>query len=179
MLPELRDGFESLQRRKADLIARVAALDPAERTAAPARGEWSPLQIVQHLLHVEGLSAGPEVALPPDSAARPRPGTGMLAKLLAASMRAAIRLPSPDAIALPPDDGADLDALDARWGARREDLRARLEAVKDPDRMFARHPIAGPLSARQVLDLCDSHLVYHQKRFPKVGRSSAARSPAG
>lgn len=181
MLPELHDGFESLQRRKADVLARVAALEPEEQTAPPAPGEWSPLQIVQHLLYVEGLSAGPEVALPPDSRARPRPGTGLMVKMLAGWMRAAVRLPSPDAAAPPPaEGGSDLESLDARWSARRDDLRARLEVVTDPDRAFARHPIAGPLTARQVLDLCDSHLVYHQKRFPQPpgGRSAARQQGA-
>jgi Protein of unknown function (DUF1569). len=170
MLPELRDLYEPLEQRKAEFLTRLLALDEEERRAAPAPGAWSPHQVLLHLLYVEGLSAGPEVALPPDNTERPRPGIGLMTKLLAATMRAAIRLPAPDSASPPDEPGVSCEEVAARWTARREDLRRRLEAVTDADRPFARHPIVGPLTARQVLNLCESHLVYHLKRFPAPPR---------
>jgi hypothetical protein len=173
MLAELEAGFGRIEAKRAEVLGRVRALGEAERAAAPKPGEWSPLQLVSHLVLAEDLVAG-QVAAAEAAGGKPpqkKPLGRFLVRLLCGTMRAAIPVPAPPGME-PPPAPEPLDVLESRWEESRRALGGRLAALTAADlaRPFALHPIVGPLDARQVLDMADAHLTYHLKRFPGARR---------
>lgn len=172
MLTELDGRFGRIEAQKAALIGRVCTLDGAAQSTAPKVGEWSPLQVIAHLVLAEELMAGEieKAAGPEGKTARPKPLTALMVPLLCGAMRAALPMPPPPTMEPPPSPDP-LEASEARWSELRAALRTRLETVADPGaRNFSLHPILGLISARQALDITEAHLTYHTKRFPRQGR---------
>ena len=168
-MTQLEERFRKIEAQKAALLGRVCALDVTERAKAPKTGEWSPLQVIAHLVLAEGLMAGEieKAAGPEGRGARPKPLTALMVPLLCGAMRAALPMLPPPTMEPPPTPDP-LEASEARWSELRAALCARLESVADPDaRNFSLHPILGPISARQALDITEAHLTYHTKRFPR------------
>ncbi len=51
----LRTLLDACDERKTDILARVEAMGDAARNARPALGEWSPHEIIAHLVVTEEL----------------------------------------------------------------------------------------------------------------------------
>ena len=61
----------------------------------------------------------------------------------------------------------DLEASVERWESARRKLGVYLEQVTDPDAAFIKMTwLFGTLSANMYLDLVETHMTYHEKRFP-------------
>jgi hypothetical protein len=168
MLEAVRTRFESMEARKSDILRRVHALSPEEQEAPPKLGEWSPREIVQHLLMVEEETTKP---LPEGSAVKKPLVT--LAPLLVRFLRTGRQIPAPPGMTTPDKvDPLPLAILEAQWEGKRVELRARLAVLENEEAAgtpFTVHPILGPLDALQILDITDAHLIYHQKQFDRLG----------
>lgn len=58
LLPELRALYNSMEERKTGMLARLEAIPPGERGKSRAKGEWSPRQVMEHLVVVEEWIGG-------------------------------------------------------------------------------------------------------------------------
>lgn len=177
MLPDLARRFSLLEERKSDILARVDALSEEQRAAPVLPGEWSPVQLIHHLVLAEE-QGGEQIAAASEAGERHRRGRPSPFVLSAvAVMRLGIRVPVPDTMV--PLGDVPLDALTERWAAARRALRARLEALdaQTQNDSISLHPLAGPIDAAEVLSLHEVHLLYHQRQFARQRR--AARKQKG
>lgn len=176
MLPDLAQQLTLLEERKTDLLARIDALTEAERAAPILPGEWSPVQLVQHLVLVEeNEDKEIEVAEARQAAGDPVPrrrGPSPFLMAGIAIMQAGIRVPVPETM-VPREEGS-LDALRERWAASRRALRARLEArdTETEREPLLLHPLAGALTPAEYLRFQDVHLMYHQRQYARMRRAS-------
>jgi hypothetical protein len=150
---------------KADLLARVAAMSEAERAAPPKPGEWSPLQILSHLLVAERFVAGYASEKPDPAKKLANP---FVVGLLCRVMRAGIPLPAPD-VMTPDPTPMPLESLAEEWGQERAKLQVLL-SERPPTEPFGLHPIFGVVTTRQVAEMLAAHMQYHVKRFPRAVR---------
>jgi len=165
MLPDLARRFAQLEERKSVILSRVEAMTDAERAAPLGPGEWSPVQLVHHLVLAEE-QGDREIAAATagDLRRRGRPSPFLLIGQVV--MRLGIRVPVPETMV--PQGDVPLDALKERWESSRRTLKERLEAI-DPERdALSLHPIAGPLDAAEYLRFHDVHLLYHQRQFARM-----------
>ena len=170
MLPELNALCQSIEKRKAEMLAYFESLPDAERVKSPTTAEWSPLQVMDHVVIVEEWMAGPNAAVPPTDARVLMKGRLFMA-FGGTVMRSALRVPTLPAAA--PHDDLDFAAIKQRWDVSRTMLCPKLAAVTPGTRPLpiALHPVAGPLNAKQVLLLLDIHLAYHWRHFPRTRAS--------
>ena len=165
MHADLQTHWEQAESLKADVLARVAAM-PEDARAIPAKaGDWSPLQVLSHLLIAERFVAGYESTKPEQPGRMANP---LVIGLLCNVMRAGIPLPAPDVMA-PDPDPMPLEAVTREWDGDRGKLRDTL-ANAAPDTPFGLHPYFGVVTTRQMIGMLAAHMVYHAKRFPKAAR---------
>jgi hypothetical protein len=68
-----------------------------------------------------------------------------------------------------------LDDLIIRWEAARTGLRQALEQIP-PETLtipISRHPVAGPMDARETLEFLAAHLDHHLRQIRRIGESFA------
>ena len=175
MLPELQSRFLRIETLREELTAKVAALKEEDQRKSPAPGEWSPLEVMAHFIRVENLILDQVEALRVAGKKPIKPFSKMLIAIICSTMRAGIRVPVPEGME-PPAEFGTLGELAAQWSATRLAFQQRLAEVK-PDSLtqpVSLHPIAGPLTPLQVVEMAESHMIYHLKRFPRV---RGVRSP--
>ena len=83
-----------------------------------------------------------------------------------------VEVPLPE---LEPTGGVSLDDLIIRWEAARTGLRQALEQIP-PETLTApigRHPVAGPMDARETLEFLAAHLDHHLRQIRRIGESFA------
>ena len=166
MLPELQTRFDTIETQKTEILRRVRALDDARLNAAPKPGEWSPREIVQHLVMAEESTVAQIAAA--KTAQKPLKKWLMTpVPFVIAILRAGIRVPAP--ASMMPVSSVTLEETIAVWDEQRTNLHAHLDTVTDSRIPSALHPAFGPLDAVQLLDITDSHLTYHRKQLDRLG----------
>jgi hypothetical protein len=158
--------YQSIEQRKSIMLRYLETLTDEERRKNPTPAEWSPLQILEHLVLLEELSLGAD--LPANAKILPKAYLfvtlgGGLTRVGAVS---GLRIPTLPAFE--PRGEHDFSVIKKRWGKARKTLSGRLASVKQPKRPFIMHAVAGPMSANQFLELLDVHLAYHWRHFPRV-----------
>lgn len=172
MLTDLRTRFDALNRESASVKATVCALSPEHLTRAPSPGEWSPLQIVHHL-----VLSDETVGLPAKTALSDKPLGAFLFRLGLMALNRNVRLPIPDP-ALEPTSEVPLETLLERWDAAHRELEAFLEDVTEErtrSKPFA-HPIIGPLTSKQLLELGKAHTAYHRRQLEALQTLGAPKT---
>ena len=174
MLHALNARYLSMEKRRFEMLAYLESLSDAERNKAPAPTDWSPLQIMEHVVTVEEWMAGPNAALPHENGKVLLKGHLFImlgGGLTRVAVGLGFRIPTlPQAE--PQGAHFDFTAIKRRWENARQSLLPKLEAVMPETRhlSIALHPIAGPLNAGQVVTLLDVHLAYHWRHFPRAGK---------
>ncbi len=151
MSPKRAKHFAEIEKKKADVLQRLSALNPEKAT----QGDWSPAQIAYHLLRAEEL-----LPVAPDGGITRRKPVFFVGCMM---LRLAVSIPSK--AREEPRNDLPLTELAQRWAASRETLRATLEHAK-PGERAANHPVFGALDADSYLAMLDAHLTYHLKRWP-------------
>ncbi len=149
---ELDRLSQSLETRKAKMLVCLESLSHEERGSKPAPSDWSPLQVMEHVVIVEEWMAAPQPV-----------GDNILLKghlfmiFGVGLMRTGLRVPTlPMATPRGDPDYADVKR---RWEDARNALASKRAAVTGKARHLpiALHPAAGPLNAKQALTLLSSH----------------------
>ena len=165
------DLFRALEDHRTALVARLDALSPEAVHARPGAGEWSPAQIVDHLLRIDRALRldGPLATAAVRRTSRARAATirGILAL--------PVRIPAPPgAEAVLPAEAPDYAATRDAWAEHRGLWRQRLPDVP-PEIVAFRHPFAGPFVVRDALAFALSHHRHHDAQVERALAALAAR----
>ena len=179
--------FEQLERATGQLLASAEALGD-DKTKTPADGHWSAVQVVHHLLYIEGnIINYIQKKLQADEAL---PKVDLYTRLRARIVRLFLRLPgfrvkAPRGVATLTDAGnlPPLPELRATWEASRRQLERVLNEF--PGRLLNRvifpHPRSGRINIYQVLDFLHDHVLHHQQQMGRITKAlrpgSAAARP--
>jgi len=174
--------FDQLERATERLIASAEALGP-DKATAPAPGKWAAVQVVHHLLFIEGniiqyiqQKMQSEEALPK---------VGLFTRLRARFVRLLLRLPglkvkAPRGVATLTDAGnlPGLPELRATWAASRRQLERLLNEFpgRQLNRAIFPHPRSGRINIYQVMEFLLDHLLHHQQQMDRI---TNALRPAG
>lgn len=82
---------------------------------------------------------------------------------------AVLPLPSP---AVEPRGDVPLPGLLARWEGIRTEMRLALDPLRGDEPRYS-HPVLGPLTAGQMLELGRAHTAYHARQIEKLRRDPA------
>lgn len=171
MLAEFQTRFDAIEEKKVEALRLVRALPEERQVAVPRPKDWSPRGVLHHLVISEEEIAGEEALekaalLPAQRNRRAElflPMAGMV-------MRLGLRVPTLPS--LEPDQTFPLSDVERRWQGVRHLLHERLSAhgEKAAHRPFALHPMVGPVSALQYLEITDAHLLYHLKQLHRAAK---------
>lgn len=170
MLPEIQKRFEAIERQRHAIGESALALSSVNLRWKPDVDTWCVQQIVEHLvLSDETIGRAQKVGAVETEvrALRVLPRAVRRALVLAAFQRnAALPLPSP---AIEPFGNVPLPGLLKRWNRARAKLRRNLETMPPNDLHYS-HPVLGPLTAGQMLELAQVHTAYHARRMAALRR---------
>ena len=152
-----RRRFARVEAKKTEFLARLDTLDEARATRAPSPDDWSPRQVIHHLVRAEEALHAPDPNVPTK--------LPLVFFLGCALLRTAIPLAS--RAREEPSNTTSSRELASRWDAARATLRAGLETAP-PGTRHAIHPVFGPIDLDSYLVFLDAHLTYHLKRWPKT-----------
>ena len=168
-ISELRDKFEMYDRTLLALLDNLAGLNDDQLRRKPGPGDWSILQIVQHMVLAERdvMQYLPE---PKELIDRKR---GLRARIfyvvVLLILRWNIRVPVP-AKGMVPDGNTSLFELRQQWDENLRWFRGYLDSLgpEDLKRAVFSHPIAGPLTGPQAGKLAQYHFDAHLRQIKKV-----------
>jgi hypothetical protein len=169
MQPNLRTTFDALERRRRDLLDRLAAYDEAQLAFRPAPDMWCLLEVAEHLALVEEIL----LAQANDDAFARRLRKTLKSRALMTVvwfvLGSGIRVKAP-LKALVPKTVVPLDESARRLEAARRELAEWLERLEPgaERRLAFSHPIGGALSVIEGLDLVASHWDHHLSQVDRI-----------
>ena len=144
-------------------------MKPARLAFHPARGSWSALDLVEHLVLVEEAVLRGIPDRPPNRSLADSARAAMVLPLLYLTFARGGRLRAPTRDVLPVG-GSSLAQLEARWTRARANLRAVLQLMgpEDLSRPFFRHPVIGWLTTLEGLGFIERHVAHHLHRVQRI-----------
>jgi hypothetical protein len=168
---DLHGAFERLEASRERVLRRLDGLDRAVLNRTPARGGWSALQVLSHVVLAEGVTLDYVGKKMKGGSDLPRAGIVSRLRLLVlqAVLGSPLRFRAPTRSAGVPDD-IDPDALRTRWESGRAAWRERLESFPPEllDRMVLRHPYVGLMGLRDTLAFMLAHLEHHARQVDRI-----------
>ncbi len=173
MQPELQRRFDAIERQRSELENRVTSLSDAALNWTPEPGVWSVRQIVHHLvLSDETLGRAQDAGAVANEALmfRVLPRSVRRAMILSALRHDKV-LPLPST-AIEPRGDITITELGKRWEAIRAEMRRELGALSLDERRYS-HPVLGPVTAVQMLELEETHTAYHTRQIEALQQNKA------
>ena len=156
------DRLAGIERKRRALLDDVAALDASMLAARPVPGKWSIREILEHLVLAEDDVVGDFSRLD-QLDARTR-DFGNHARYLVVMFILRFRIPvkAPSRAMLPTGARSMAELLEI-WDWHHRQLRSFVAGLDRAGtrRAIFRHPIAGPLSVSQAIQMLDVHLDSH------------------
>jgi hypothetical protein len=173
MIADLKIRYDALEAKRQSIFTLLYALSADQTTFRVGPGRWSILMVLEHVVIAEemvlaDIQAGR--AGPTGTAPKSPEAFHMVIKVLEKDIPVEVPLPE-----LEPTGAVSLDDLIGRWEAARTGLRQALEQIP-PEIQTApicRHPVAGPLDARETIELLAVHLDHHLRQIRRIGESFA------
>ena len=151
------------------LLDEVERLEPERLTAKPLPGKWSILEIVEHLVvgDREVLQGLPKPSALVDRRRRLRDRVGYRMVMFVLTCHIPAKVPSPRYL---PRGQSSLPDLRRDWDEMQQWLRSYVEPLDrgDPAKAVFGHPIAGPMTMQQVLDMGKLHLATHTRQIRRL-----------
>lgn len=173
MRPELQRRFDLMERQHAALQNSVLALTGAQVNWTPSASVWSVGQIVHHLVLSDetlGRAQDPEAMQPEAPVFRVLPRAWRRALILGAlNSDIVLPLPSPG---VEPRRDVPLSKLLPRWNRAHREMRRALDTLPEDEPRYS-HPVLGPLTAAQMLELGQTHTAYHTRQIEALQRDPA------
>lgn len=163
MLPNLQRGFDAIEVQRAHFQGTALALADGPLNWSPEPGVWSVRRIIEHLvLSDESVGRAQDAVQAEALMFRVLPRALRRALVLRAFSRdAVLPLLSP---AVEPSGDVPLPALLSRWEMSRAEMRRVLDSLRRDEARYS-HPVLGPLTASQMLDLARVHTAYHARQM--------------
>lgn len=167
----LQVHFDQIQTRTSELIERISMLDENILKLQPRKGEWSILQVLQHLIDAEEgtlnyckkkVKAGNSIK-----------NTTVISRVKMVFfnqfLRLKIRYKMPKYLSHP---SVDLEFIEVceRWQKVRDSIRKFLEEYPDAlsSKAIFKHPVAGRISMSQTLIFFDAHIAHHEHQVRRI-----------
>lgn len=165
----MRDQLQRIAALRDALLAEVDAAPDATRRRRAAPDAWSALEVVEHLVLAERVVLGPSAQWGerPDASRSLRDRVRYCMVRLVLQQRIKVTIPSEQ---LRPSGRVSFAQLRTAWIAQQEALREfvlSLDAAGAKRAIF-HHPIAGPLTVRQALQLLEVHLRGHAAQVHRL-----------
>lgn len=170
MPPSLQYRLDALDAALDALVDELSGHSIEALQQPPAPGQWSALQVMQHLMRSEELSMQylrKKLSYQPELQK-----AGMAAALRSRLLRFYLRLPFKFKAPAPVDASTfktdvSLDELARRWRANRRELRAFLDGLPADlyDKEVYKHPFAGRLTLMGMVDFFDGHFRRHREQI--------------
>lgn len=171
MRTEFQHQYDAIERQRAALEAIVCQLSDLQLNWKPKPNAWSTLQIVHHLVLSDEAIGRARSADQTEAEApllRVLPRAWRRAMILGALRHGIILpLPSPD---IEPRDSIPLADLLERWSISRSDMGVILDTLRADEVRYS-HPVLGPLTAAQMLELGRVHTAYHMRQMQTLQRA--------
>ncbi len=158
--------LEVFRRDRAAVLAELAALEPSWLAARLRVGKWSILEIVEHLVLAERSVFAPAFRPGPLPALERRLSHHLRFFAVRWTLRLHIPVPVP-ARELEPHGQLSLVELGRQWEQDLGALRCRAENLAAPllAAPLFEHPVAGPLTFEQALELSRIHFDGHLRQI--------------
>lgn len=173
MLPELQRRFDAVEGQRAELLRQADALNAEQWNWKADADAWSAGQIIEHLvLSDETVGRAQEAGKVrnEDLMFRILPRFVRRALVLKAFSRdMVLPLPSP---AVEPQGSVSLAELRPRWDTARRNMGRVLDTLRRDETRYS-HPVLGPLTATQMLDLEQAHTDHHTRQMQVLQGSAA------
>lgn len=170
--------LDQLDERLAELFSKLEAYDDTQLNHQPSDGGWSVLQVLHHLILAESASLGYIKKKLSFNPALGKAGFRSAWRLFVVDFyfRMPTKFKAPKGVdreALP--DRSEFIATKVKWEAQRKTLRQTLAHLPEDrfDRALYKHPFAGKMTLRQMLQFFGLHMKRHQKQINRVLREAA------
>ena len=173
MIADLKIRYDAFEAKRQSIFTLLYGLSADQTTFRIGPGRWSILMVLEHvviaeemvLADIQASRAGPAGTAPKSPEA-----FHMVIKVLEKDIPVEVPLPE-----LEPTGAVSLDDLIVRWEAARKGLRQALEqippgAIATP---ICRHPVAGPMGAREAIEFLAVHLDHHLRQIRRIGETFA------
>ena len=168
MIADLKIRYAALEAKRHVVFTLLYGLSADQTTFRVGPGRWSILTVLEHVVIAE------EMVLADVQRADATAGTAptspeafhMVIKVLEKDIPVEVPLPE-----LEPTGGVPLDDLIIRWENARSGLRRIFDRIP-PETLtipICRHPVAGPMDARETLEFLAVHLDHHLRQIRRIG----------
>jgi hypothetical protein len=174
MTPDLLARIDRMEAQRDALLQDLTTWAPDALTARPGPGRWSALEILEHLVVAEfeilAHLPDPTTLTPRHRKLKHRLRYGLVWLVL--RLQIPVKVPSPS---MAPAHGGDLAEWTRRWEATYAWLRSAMAARGETLRTEAlfRHPVAGPITLAQALELDRLHLAVHRRQLQRIRAARA------
>lgn len=172
MVPELQRRFDVIEDQRRSLQNEALGLSEAQLLWAPPAA-WSIGQVIEHLVLSDetiGQAQNPGALGSEGLIFRLVPPSWRFALVVRALKRnTALPLPSPE---IEPSGQVSLSHLLERWDSSRAQMQQALATLQDHEKRYF-HPVLGPLTAAQMLELGETHTAYHRRQIAAIRHDNA------
>lgn len=165
----------ALDDRRAEFLAGLESVPPAQRDRSPTAQAWSPLEIGEHLLLVEsGLARAMarQIEKGEDRRRFGEPSAASVEGLLQA-LRTPAKMKIPENIGIDPTGEVPMEDLRQRWlaaGKRWHEIAGAFPPAL-ADEALVMHAVAGPLTFAQTLRFLEAHIEHHLHQLARTVRA--------
>ena len=174
MIADLKIRYDTLEAKRQVVFELLYGLSADQISFRVGPGRWSILIVLEHVVIAEEMVLADirraDTSGPAGTAPKSPEAFHMVIKVLEKDIPVEVPLPE-----LEPTGGVSLDDLIVRWEAARTGLRQALEKIP-PETLTApicRHPVAGPMDARETIEFLAVHLDHHRRQIRRIGESFA------
>ncbi|MEQ8703575.1 MAG: DinB family protein [Phaeodactylibacter sp.] len=165
--------LDQLDQELSRLFRQLERYDNAPLNQQPTDGGWTVLQVLHHLILAEEASVGYIQKKLSFNPVLEKAGFRAAWRLFVVDFyfRMPLKFKAPKGVdreALP--EHADFESTKAQWESQRRALRKYLSHLPDAqfDRELYKHPFAGKMSLRQMLQFFGMHIKRHQSQINRV-----------
>lgn len=165
--------LNELETLRTEIVSQYDAYTTDQLTFKPEPGHWNLLQVLDHIVTSEKMSAiyikrqlnGKKYPPPPGMKSRFR------YNLLKVALKLPFRYKAPS-IVDSTGKTPDLHILQESWKTIRGEIRTIIETTDEEllDLGVYEHPRAGLLNMEQALDFLDMHIRHHEKQMERITR---------
>jgi len=177
MEASLSGQFAKLERQKETLLEQLAEWDSPLLTFRSAPGQWSALEVLDHIVKTESAILAVMRSHAASSRTVPAPDR-LRGFLLTILFLTPARVKAPGSVkAIVPSENASFVSLSAAWTETRaelEDFLASLPRKRMEAAMF-QHPVAGWMTLPRTLRFLSAHIIHHVFQLRRLSAASQAR----
>lgn len=167
--------FEEMERERAELLAELEEWGLVRLGFRPARGEWSAVEVLDHIVLAEAGTTGDmraSLKTPHVLGDEPRPKVAALERAL----RSEERFTVPAGAGIDPGSETRYADVVRRWEAARAELGLMVAGMSEEDGRCGvfEHPFAGWMTMREVLGHMSDHLYHHRFQLERLRVGSAS-----